>query len=244
MRIARVYTPQSLNMGQLLELEPAASKHLLTVLRLKPGASLVLFNGDGREFGARIEGATKNRASVSVGAQRPARTESPLRITLAQGISRGERMDYTLQKAVELGVSRIVPLLTERGMVRLDEKNAPRKLAHWQSVVIGACEQSGRLSVPQVAEPLALNRFLGQPGAALKLLLDPAAEPSLRMLARPIGHELLLLAGPEGGLSETERGNAQAAGFQGVRMGPRILRTETAGLVALSILQSQWGDLG
>lgn len=246
MRIPRVYTPQVLNMGQLLELEPAASKHLLTVLRLKPGAPLILFNGNGREFNARLEGAKKNHASVSTGAQRPARVESPLNITLAQGISRGERMDYTLQKAVELGVSHIVPVSTERSVVKLDEKNGSRKLAHWHNVVIGACEQSGRLLVPIIAEPITLGQFLtgAEADVTLKLLLDPAAETSLRMLARPVGQRLMLLVGPEGGLSDTERNAAQRAGFQGVSLGPRILRTETAGLVALSILQSQWGDLG
>ncbi|HEX6550889.1 MAG TPA: 16S rRNA (uracil(1498)-N(3))-methyltransferase [Gammaproteobacteria bacterium] len=246
MRIPRIYTPQTLNMGQLLELEPAASKHLLTVLRLKPGAALVLFNGNGREFSARLEGATKQRASISVDAQQPARTESPLHITLAQGISRGERMDYTLQKAVELGVTHIVPLSTERSVVRLDDKNAERKLSHWQNVVIGACEQSGRLLVPEIAEPVSLDHFLtgNDTGTVLNLLLDPEAETSLRMLARPIGQKLLLLVGPEGGLSDAERNAARRSGFQGVRLGPRILRTETAALVALSILQSIWGDLG
>ncbi|MGH8370730.1 MAG: 16S rRNA (uracil(1498)-N(3))-methyltransferase [Gammaproteobacteria bacterium] len=245
MRVPRIYTPQTLNMGQLLELETAASKHLLAVLRFKAGAMLILFNGDGREFNARLEGATRNHASVSIGAQRPARTESPLHITLAQGISRGERMDYTLQKAVELGVSRIAPVLTERSVIKLDDKNTSRKLLHWQSVVISACEQSGRLLIPQIAEPVALERFLSRIDSdmTLKLSLDPAAETSLRMLARPVGQKLLLLVGPEGGLSDTERGVVQRAGFHGVRLGPRILRTETAGLVALSILQSLWGDI-
>lgn len=246
MRVPRIHTPQMLNMGQMLELEPAASKHLLTVLRLKAGAALILFNGDGREFNARLEGATRNHASVSIGVQRPARTESPLHITLTQGISRGERMDYTLQKAVELGVRNIVPVSTERSVVKLDEKNMSRKLTHWQSVVIGACEQSGRLLVPQIAEPVELERFLTRidSDVVLRLSLDPMAETSLRMLARPIGQKVLLLVGPEGGLSDTERASALRAGFQGVRLGPRILRTETAGLVALSILQSLWGDLG
>ncbi|MGH8372576.1 MAG: 16S rRNA (uracil(1498)-N(3))-methyltransferase [Gammaproteobacteria bacterium] len=246
MRIPRIHTPQALNMGQLLQLEAPASKHLLTVLRLKPGAAMILFNGNGREFDARLEGATKSRASVSVGAQRPARTESPLNITLGQGISRGERMDYTLQKAVELGIKNIVPVSTERSVVKLDEKNASRKLAHWQSVVIGACEQSGRLLVPQITEPVTYSQFLvgAESDVTLKLLLDPTAETSLRMMARPIGQKLLLLVGPEGGLSDAERDAAQRKGFQGVRLGPRILRTETAGLVALSVLQSMWGDLG
>lgn len=246
MRIPRVYTPQALNMGQHLELEPAASKHLLTVLRLKAGAALILFNGNGREFSARLEGAVKNRASVSVTAQQPARTESPLNVTLVQGISRGERMDYTLQKAVELGVARIVPVTTERSVVRLDDKTSARKFAHWQNVIIGACEQSGRLLIPQLEEPLSFDQFLHALDSddTLKLLLDASADTSLRMLASPIGRKLMLLVGPEGGLSEGERTLALRSGFQGMRLGPRILRTETAGVVALSILQSLWGDLG
>ncbi|HET7921400.1 MAG TPA: 16S rRNA (uracil(1498)-N(3))-methyltransferase [Gammaproteobacteria bacterium] len=244
MRVPRVYTPQALMLGKLLELEAAASKHLLTVLRLKPGAPLVLFNGDGREYDAELQAGAKRRAHAKIGAQRPARTESPIALTLVQGISRGERMDYTLQKAVELGVSEIVPVATERSMVKLDADNVARKLAHWQSIVIGACEQSGRLRVPDIAAPVTLAARLKTAPAGLGLLLDPAAESSLRMLARPVAQHVTLLVGPEGGLSETERLAARRAGFQGVRLGPRVLRTETAALVALSVLQSLWGDLG
>ena len=246
MRIPRVYTPQALNMGRTLELDGPPSKHLLTVLRLKTGAPLILFNGDGREFSARLEGASKNRATVCIDAQQPARRESPLQITLLQGVSRGERMDYTLQKAVELGVGRIVPVLTERSIVKLDDKNTPRKLAHWRNVIIGACEQSGRLSVPELAEPLRLTALLADSTgtATLKLLLDPAADTSPRMLARPPERALALLVGPEGGLSDAECLLARRSGFLGIRLGPRILRTETAGLVALSVMQSLWGDLG
>lgn len=246
MRVPRVYTPQNLNMGLLVELEAAASKHLLTVLRLKAGAPVILFNGDGREFSARLEGANRNRASVSIGTQRPARTESPLAITLVQGISRGERMDYTLQKAVELGVQCVIPVLTERSVVKLDDKNTVRKLSHWQSVAIGACEQSGRTRIPKIEAPQAFNRFLSEMDRSdtLKLMLDPGADTSSRMLARPAGQSLMLLVGPEGGLSDMERSLALRSGFQGITLGPRILRTETAGLVALSILQSLWGDLG
>lgn len=246
MRIPRVYTPQPLNMGQTLELDAAPSKHLLTVLRLKAGAPLNVFNGDGREFSARLEAARKSRATVRVDAQHPSRSESPLQITLVQGMARGERMDFTLQKAVELGVHRILPVLTERSVVKLDSNNTPRKLSHWRNVIIGACEQSGRLRVPELGEPLTLHARLADlaDSAALKLLLDPAAETSPRMLARPLQNAVTLLVGPEGGLSDTERLHARRSGFLGMRLGPRILRTETAGLVALSIIQSLWGDLG
>ncbi|MGH8377735.1 MAG: 16S rRNA (uracil(1498)-N(3))-methyltransferase [Gammaproteobacteria bacterium] len=245
MRIPHIYTPKALVAGQSIELESAASKHLLAVLRLKPGAPLVLFDGSGREFEARLDAVSNHRAQVVTGARREGQPESPLRITLAQGISRGERMDYTIQKAVELGVAEILPVLTARSVVRLDQEQAARKRAHWQQLVISACEQSGRVRVPVVGEPLSFDAFLKQPVEyALKLLLDPRANTGLSALNRPAhGQQVLLLVGPEGGLSEAEDAAARQTGFQGVRLGPRILRTETAALVALSLLQSRWGDL-
>ncbi|MGA9851537.1 MAG: 16S rRNA (uracil(1498)-N(3))-methyltransferase [Gammaproteobacteria bacterium] len=244
MRIPRIHTPQPLVTGQTMELEAVASRHLLTVLRLKPGAELVLFNGSGHEFEARLDAVENRRARISIGIERGSRSESPLRITLAQGISRSERMDYTLQKAVELGVAEIVPVLTERSVVRLDANSATRKQNHWRQLVISACEQSGRVHLPAVRAPLSFDALLTQAGDyAMKLLLDPQATARLNALDHPAHQQVLLLVGPEGGLSEAERGAARHAGFQGVRLGPRILRTETAALVALSLLQGLWGDL-
>lgn len=244
MRIPRIYSPQPLALQQSVLLEPPASKHLLAVLRLKPGAPLTLFDGSGREFQACLEAAENRRARVLIKAEQPCRTESPFKIILAQGISRSERMDYTLQKAVELGVTEILPLLTEHSVVRLDQKNAVRKQQHWQQLVISACEQSGRVRVPVVQAPLSLGALLTRQLNALKLLLDPQANASLNALDHPAHTQVLLLVGPEGGLDDNERGAAIAAGFAGVRLGPRILRTETAALVALSLLQARWGDLG
>lgn len=244
MRVPRIYTPQPLVLQQTLTLENAASKHLITVLRLEPGASLILFDGSGHEFDARLEATTDRRAQVRITAERQSIGESPLQVTLAQGISRGERMDYTLEKAVELGVAEIVPVLTERTVVQLDTLRAVRKQRHWQQLVISACEQSGRVRVPVVRLPLSFNGLCAEPvEASLKLLLDPEASASVAAFAHPRDGRVLLLVGPEGGLSEFELTSARRAGFQGVRLGPRTLRTETAALVALSLLQAAWGDL-
>lgn len=244
MRIPRIYTTQALIAGQSLELEPAPSRHLLTVLRLKPGAALLLFDGSGNEFEAQLESHNGRSARVQIGVVHRARSESPLRVTLAQGISRGERMDFTLQKAVELGIAKIMPLLTERSVVRLDAGQAARKQAHWQQVVIGACEQSGRVRVPKVHAPLSLREFMAKhPLSGLGLLLDPDAALSIKNLPAPERNQVVLLVGPEGGLSEAETAAAQRAGFTAVSLGPRVLRTETAALVALSLLQARWGDL-
>ena len=244
MRVPRIYTPQALAVADTLELESAASKHLLTVLRLKAGASLVLFDGSGREFDARLAAVMGRRAQATVTAEHTAHSESPLTVTLVQGISRGERMDYSLQKAVELGVSAIVPVIAERSVVRLDGAGAARKLAHWQQLIISACEQSGRVRLPPVTAPLPLGQYLAQePSGDTKLLLDPDSPVSFTALAQPPAGSILLLVGPEGGWSDPERHAARTAGFQGIRLGPRILRTETASVVALSLLQGLWGDL-
>lgn len=245
MRIPRIYTPQTITADQTIELEVGASRHLFTVLRLKAGAPLVLFDGSGREFDACLDGTENLKARVQTGSERISRSESPLRVTLAQGISRGERMDFTLQKAVELGVAEIIPILTERSVVRLDEKQAARKREHWQQLVIAACEQSGRVCVPVVHTPVALDSlFSANPPHNSKLLLEPDADSVISGLSPPVNNQILLLVGPEGGLSDAEIMAARQASFTPVRLGPRVLRTETAALVALSLLQARWGDLG
>lgn len=245
MRIPRIYHAQPLKGQAKVGLSPAAAKHLSTVLRLKTGARIVLFDGSGFEFEAVLEKADKRHALAIISRMHGPAVESPLRVTLAQAVSRGERMDYTLQKAVELGVASIIPVLTERSVVRLDENSALRKQQHWQQVVISACEQSGRVHVPQVQLPVTLYTFLAtQQQSSLKLLLDPQEDMTVSLLPKPPNNDVLLLVGPEGGLDEAERAAAKTAGFQGMQLGPRILRTETAALVALSLLQGLWGDLG
>ncbi|HEX7965598.1 MAG TPA: 16S rRNA (uracil(1498)-N(3))-methyltransferase [Gammaproteobacteria bacterium] len=244
MRTIRVFHGSRLMGKERVALDAAAAKHVLTVLRLKPGAELTLFDGSGFEFPALLEQADRKQALVKITGMHGPAVESPLQVTLAQGVSRGERMDYTIQKAVELGIAAIVPVLTERSVVKLDDKGAAKKREHWQGVATSACEQSGRVRVPVVAMPVSLARFLAEkPEGDLKLLLDPQAGVTAGKLPRPADGKAMLLVGPEGGLSESEVALAARVGFQGLKLGPRILRTETAALVALSLLQASWGDL-
>jgi len=244
MRTIRVFHGTPLKGKERVALDAAAAKHLLTVLRLKAGDEFTLFDGSGFEYGAVLELVDKKQTLVKILKIHGPVVESPLHVTLVQGVSRGERMDYTVQKAVELGVTAIVPVLTGRSVVKLDAAGAEKKRAHWQAVVTSACEQSGRVRVPEVALPETLPNYLGkQREHGLRLLLDPLAESSLDGFGRPADAKVSLLVGPEGGLSDQEITLAAQAGFKSMRLGPRILRTETAALVALSLLQSQWGDL-
>jgi 16S rRNA (uracil1498-N3)-methyltransferase len=243
MRLNRVHTPQVLAVGAEIALPEAAAYHVARVLRLKPGAPLVVFDGSGHDFRCEIDAVDGDRVAVRVGARTAGLADSPLGITLVQAVSRGERMDWTLQKAVELGVRVVAPVLSARSVVRLDERQAAKKLRHWQAIVAGACEQCGRSTVPEVRSPLELRRFLAEsPRDGKRLVLSPAGPASLAGLE--IGASRVeLLIGPEGGLDDAEIDAAAAAGFTPVRLGPRVLRTETAGVVALAVLQALWGDL-
>lgn len=242
MRIPRIFHPETLVAQSQVVLDDNAARHVARVLRLGVDAELTLFDGRGGEYPASIVELDKRQVTVALGDVREIELESPLRITLAQGISKGERMDYTIQKAVELGVSRIVPLSTERSVVNLKGERLEKKLAHWQGVIISACEQCGRNILPELLAQQTLNEWLASRPAGQGLLLDHRAEASLGSLQ--ISGELTLLIGPEGGLSEQERQHAIDSGYQGIRLGPRVLRTETAALTALAGLQSRWGDLG
>lgn len=244
MRETRCFVELTLIEGSVLELPEHAAGHLVRVLRLGPGALVILFNGDGLDYPARIEQAGKRGCVVRVGAPQPNASESPLRALLLQGIARGEKMDLILQKACELGVSAVWPVLTERTEVRLDGERAARRHAHWLGVLRGAAEQSGRARVPQLAPLRSLAEALAQLPPGERLLLAPNAAESLHARAIASGREVQLLIGPEGGLGERDVQAARAAGFTATRLGPRILRTETAGLVALAVLQTRWGDLG
>lgn len=244
MRLTRVYVEAALGPGARLRLEGPAAGHVTRVLRLGPGDALTLFNGDGSDYPARISGLARGAVDAEVTAVVAARAESPLPITLVQGIARGERMDFVLQKATELGVAAILPVATARSVVRLDDDGRARRLAHWRGVAIAACEQSGRARVPEIAEPRDFASWLAGPSrAATRLLLSPDAEVPLTGAARGTT-AIELLVGPEGGLEDDERGAALAAGFRACRLGPRVLRSETAAIAALAILQSVAGDLG
>ena len=243
MRLTRVYVDAVLESGAHLTLTGSAASHLTRVLRLRPKAALTLFNGRGGEYAATIERVQRSEVQVAIGAHEPIERESPFPLTLAQGVSRGERMDLVVQKATELGVARLVPLLTERSVVRLDEEQSDRKSSHWRAVVIAACEQCGRNRLPEVALPTRLREFLRQPaGDSVRLLLSPSATQRIEDVPRPAAGAMVLI-GPEGGLADEEQQLAEGAGYTAVNLGPRVLRTETAAIAALTLLQREFGDL-
>jgi 16S rRNA (uracil1498-N3)-methyltransferase len=243
MRLTRVHVDSPLATDADVLLPEAAAYHVTRVLRLREGAQVVAFDGGGSEYRCEILEVKGDAVRVRVGAKTPGMPESPLRITLVQAVSRSERMDWTLQKATELGVATIMPVLSARSVVRLDERQAEKKLRHWQAIVAGACEQCGRSVVPEVRAPQELARYLaGAPREGRRFVLSPIGPGSLAGTAS-IGNRVELLIGPEGGLDDSEIERAAAAGFTPVRLGPRVLRTETAGLVALAVLQALWGDL-
>lgn len=243
MRTIRVLAPGLPAAGGAFDLPAGPAAHVARVLRLVAGDELVLFDGFGQEAMASITAVRGAAVSVQTAAAMPVDRESPLRLTLVQGVSRGERMDLVMQKATELGVARLVPVLTERSVVKLDAAQAAKRLQHWQGVVAAACEQSGRAWLPEVAAPQPLLKWLAQPPAAgeARFLLHPGSTTRARDL--PALRAATLLIGPEGGLSPQEREAALLAGFQDLSLGPRVLRTETAALAALAALQAVAGDL-
>jgi 16S rRNA (uracil1498-N3)-methyltransferase len=239
-RVIRAFVAAPLAVGARLALPEDVAGHLVRVMRLGAGDSCVLFNGDGKDYDARIASISKKSLEAEIGSVRELRNESPLRIVLVQGIARGEKMDLVLQKSTELGVAGIVPVHGERGEVRLDGERAGKRLRHWRSVVVSACEQSGRARIPDVAAPRALADALADLPAT-RLLLDPQAMQPLP--SSIIDNACALAIGPEGGWSPADIATLEAAGFVGARLGPRVLRTETAGLAAIAALQARAGDL-
>ncbi|RMF98985.1 MAG: 16S rRNA (uracil(1498)-N(3))-methyltransferase [Gammaproteobacteria bacterium] len=238
----RTFHPGPLSGGDELVLGDAAARHLRTVLRLQRGARLVLFNGDGREYPAELL-TTGKPLRVRLDAARPGLADSPLAPVLMQGICRGARMDLVIQKATELGVAAILPLACERSVVRLDGPRAEARRQHWQGVARAAAEQCGRASVPRIGAAATLaDGIAALPAAGSRLLLSPGAGTGIGAALRQ-WPPLVILCGPEGGFSDGERALAAGAGFTPVSLGPRVLRTETAPLVALAILQYLYGDL-
>ena len=243
--LTRLYFPGELAPGRSCALPPPQAHHALHVLRLKRGDPVKLFNGDGAEYAAEIVEAGRDGLALRVTGREAVDREAPIAVTLAQAVSSGEHMDYTLQKAVELGVAAVQPLETRRSVVRLTGDRAQKRLAHWQAVAIAACEQSGRNRVPRVLPLLRLDAFLKDRGprrdAEQRLLLSPRSRRRFRDLEQPAG-TVVILAGPEGGFSPGEEQAAETSGFLPVRLGPRVLRTETAAMAALAALQALWGD--
>ncbi|MEA9586710.1 16S rRNA (uracil(1498)-N(3))-methyltransferase [Xanthomonas sp. WHRI 10064A] len=244
MRLTRSHVALPLQCDQEVTLPEESANHLLRVLRLREGDACILFNGDGSDYHARITVAGKREARALVERAEALSNESPLRITLLQGIARGEKMDLILQKATELGVAAIVPVNAERTEVKLDAARMEKRVAHWRSVVVSACEQSGRARVPTVAAPQGLQEAAqASDPQARRLTLDPQGEHRLSTLSADVEQGLIVAIGPEGGWSPRDRATLAAAGFTGLQLGPRILRTETAGLAAIAALQARFGDL-
>jgi 16S rRNA (uracil1498-N3)-methyltransferase len=243
MRLTRVHIDAELQTGRRLNVEGSAGNHIARVLRLRAGDALTLFNGQGGEYAGSIEEIRRDTVVVSVLERREVDRESPYQLTLAQGISRGERMDWVVQKATELGVWRIAPIFTERSVVQLDEKQASRKIQHWRSIAVAACEQSGRNRVPEITQPVGLYEMLEhRRSSGTALLLSPSAPLRIADIANA-GADTTVLIGPEGGLADVEQEAAVKSGFTPVRLGPRVLRTETAAVCALTLLQQKFGDL-
>lgn len=238
MRLSRFFIDAPLSLGQH-ELPEAQAHYIGRVLRHAAGDAVQLFDGSGQEYLGELIDVGKKAVRVELREQLAGQAESPLRIHLGQGLSRGERMDWAIQKATELGVGEITPIVSERCEVRLKDERADKRLAHWRQVAISACEQCGRSVLPLIHPPITLAEWQAHVQAELKLVLHPVAAP-LESHARP--QSLAFLIGPEGGLSETEVEQAKAAGFHAARLGPRVLRTETAPVVALAVAQQLWGD--
>lgn len=238
----RIYQPSSVLADSLL-LDTRASHYLINVLRAKPGDLLTIFNGDGGEYTAVITAFTKKTVSVKVLSFLAREAESELNITLAQGIARGEKMDFIIQKAVELGVKKIIPLQTERCNLRLEPLREEKRLQHWRSIVMSACEQSGRNHLPDISAMMTLTNWLPTIKADQCFVLTPHLAQKLPMQNIAKDAAIILLIGPEGGLTDAEIALARQANFLPLNLGPRILRTETATIAAISIMQYRYGDM-
>ena len=247
MRLTRVFVDGELTTGSVVELARDTAAHLAKVLRARSGDEIVLFNGDGREYAGAIESVRGSRISAAIGSARSVDRESFFPITLVQCVPRGDRMDFIVQKATELGVARIVPVLSKRSVVRLDETQASSKQTHWQAVAVSACEQCGRNRLPRIEPPRPLLSYLGELGAAadpaqiLRLILEPDQPQQPANGARAAGAEIAI--GPEGGFAPEELEAFALCSFIPVGLGPRILRTETAAIAALVVLQTRYGDM-
>ncbi len=241
----RLFVSGALINASEFELVGDRARYLSKVLRARVGDELTIFNGEGLAWPATIRILAKNSVTLSLGEGTDAGTESALKIHLVQGVSRGERMDFVVQKATELGVNRITPVLTEYAMVKLNGDRAEKRRDHWQKITASACEQSGRTRLPLIDAPVTLKNWFGNKPeqADAELILVPGAKLPLTQVAAT-ANTVCILIGPEGGFSDIEYGDAQAAGFTAVSLGPRVLRTESAALAALAVMQSLWGDFG
>ncbi len=242
MSVPRFYCPQPLAAGITVDLPSQAAHHAAHALRLRVGEAITVFNGIGGEYSAVVSGMSRNHVTVEVGRFSEIERESPLDLVLVQAVSSGDRMDLTIRKAVELGIARIVPVITARSVVQLSGDRAEKRVRHWEDVVVAACEQCGRNRLPPVEAVMPLATWMRDASRAVtRWMLSPRATVSVRSLVRP-DRAVQLLVGPEGGLTEEEERAAADAGFSGVRLGPRVLRTETAAPAALAAMAALWGD--
>ena len=237
----RIYIQTDISVGSELDLPAGASHRIRSVLRLTPDERVILFNGDGSEYMARLTTISHRVVRAAITEKRKVRTESSLDITLVQSLSRGHRMDYTIQKAVELGVCRVVPVVSKRTTTRLAGVRADKRLEHWRGIARHAAEQSGRTSVPEISAILPLEESIDENVARQLILLNPLANAEFAKQLEP-ETGLTIIAGPEGGFEESEIEMLEATGAVSVHLGPRTLRTETAAITALSITQALWGD--
>ncbi len=242
MRKTRVYTKSVLAVNTIVTLHDEAAHHLGNVLKARSGDSVILFNGTGGSFDGEILSVERKAITIRLLHFNPTDNESPLTLTLAQGISRGQHMDYTVQKAVELGVTRIVPLFTEFSNVRLEEDRARKRREHWEKIITAACEQSGRNRLPELYDAMPVDEWVRTESTSLRLLMHPESGQGLADLTRNAG-DITLLCGPEGGLSQKEIEYSLTCGYLKVSVGPRILRTETAAVAAIAVCQALLGDM-
>ena len=239
----RFYCPPSLATGATVDL-PESVAHHLHVVRMQPGAALTLFDGSGGQYQAVLAEIGKKRASATVIAHQAVEVELPWPVTLAQGLPEGSKMDWIIEKAVELGVAAVQPLAANRSVVRLSAERAEKRHAHWQGVIVAASEQSGRNRLAQLTPLADFNRWIAQPSGAPRIVLSPRASQSLALWAQATAPgPVTLMIGPEGGWSEQEEAAAQASGAIALSLGPRVLRTETAGLAALAVINAAWGGM-
>lgn len=243
MKISRFYCPIPLSTNQSIELPPEVHRHAIQVLRLTIGEPLILFNGQGGEYLARLAQVEKRRSQVSIEQFIDADRESPLNITLVQSLIKPDKFDIAIQKSVELGVTHIQPVISERSVAKIKNDKVDKKLQHWQGIIIAACEQSGRTMIPEIAEPVRLNHWLDQASTALRLMMLPTASQSLKTLSIDPPTNIELLIGPEGGFTDQEEQHCLERHVQTVTFGPRILRAETAAAAGISLLQHRWGDV-
>ncbi len=243
MRIPRFYVSDALSVGQAFPLPDTTFRHAIQVLRLNVGEPLILFNGTGGEYLAQLTSVSKRTAAITIESHAATDPESPLQLTLVQAIIKPDKMDFALQKAVELGVSTIQPLTTQRSVIRIGKEKADKKMQHWEGIMQAACEQSGRTRLPQLTAPLELDDWLEQPVDGSRLILAPGDYPRINSLALDLPTPISLLIGPEGGFTDNEVALCLQAGVMPVSLGPRILRAETASITALALLQHRYGDI-